>query len=85
LCAERINLLTQHDDDFDDSYENLVNLAVTIGDVKPKSTPTDVLEKLEKGTYKEWKIDDGDKRCPICLDDVCDFSLSSFADIESWV
>lgn len=61
----------QHDDDFDDSYENLLNLAASLGDVKSKSTPQDILEKLEKGTYKEWKIADGDKRCPICLDDVC--------------
>jgi hypothetical protein len=48
----------------------LVNLAVAIGDVKPKSTPADILEKLEKGVFKDWKSKDGDKRCPICLDDV---------------
>lgn len=43
---------------------------MTIGDVKPKSTAAEILDKLEKGLYKEWKTDDGDKRCPICLDDV---------------
>jgi hypothetical protein len=42
---------------------------VAIGDVKPKSTPADILEKLEKGVFKDWKSKDGDKRCPICLDD----------------
>lgn len=73
-CKFKIELIScfylQHDDDFDDSYEGLLNLAATLGDVKPKSTPAEVLAKLEKGTYREWKASGGDQRCPICLDDV---------------
>ncbi|KAF9531402.1 hypothetical protein CPB83DRAFT_761672, partial [Crepidotus variabilis] len=60
------------DDEFDDSYEGLLNLAATLGDAKPKSTPSDILERLEKGTFQQWKTHESDKRCPICLDDYTD-------------
>jgi len=57
------------DEDFDTSYEGLINLAASIGEVKPRSTPSTVIEKLEVGLYKEWKTSESDQRCPICLDD----------------
>ncbi|KAF9559948.1 hypothetical protein CPC08DRAFT_637153, partial [Agrocybe pediades] len=57
------------DEEFDDSYENLISLSQWLGDAKPKSTPSDILEKMEKAQYKDWATDDSDKRCPICLDD----------------
>ncbi|KAF8184833.1 hypothetical protein BJ912DRAFT_852939, partial [Pholiota molesta] len=57
------------DEDFDDSYENLLSLSMQIGDVKPRATPSEVLEKMEKAIYKDWATDGSDTRCPICLDD----------------
>ncbi|KIL59745.1 hypothetical protein M378DRAFT_48981, partial [Amanita muscaria Koide BX008] len=59
----------QRDEDFDESYESLLSLAAAIGDAKPRSTPEDVISKLETGTYKDWVTPDSDKRCSICLDD----------------
>lgn len=63
--------ISQRDEDFDESYENLLSLAQTLGDVKPRSTPAEVIEKMEKAQYKDWATADSDQRCPICLDDVC--------------
>lgn len=60
----------QRDEDFDASYEGLLNLTATIGEVKPRSTPDNVVAEMETGLYKDWKTADGDSRCPICLDDV---------------
>ncbi|EJD07742.1 uncharacterized protein FOMMEDRAFT_74681, partial [Fomitiporia mediterranea MF3/22] len=57
------------DEDFDTSYESLLALAATLGDVKPRSTPADVLRALPTGLYKEWQSPGCDLRCPICLDD----------------
>ncbi|TFK34677.1 hypothetical protein BDQ12DRAFT_613122, partial [Crucibulum laeve] len=57
------------DEDFDTSYEGLLTLAATLGEVKPKATPGEVLATLETGLYKDWATPDCDKRCPICLDD----------------
>ncbi|KAF8908151.1 hypothetical protein CPB84DRAFT_1767427 [Gymnopilus junonius] len=48
------------DEDFDESYEGLLSLSQTLGDVKPRATPSQ---------YKDWATPDSDKRCPICLDD----------------
>ncbi|KDR70164.1 hypothetical protein GALMADRAFT_76518, partial [Galerina marginata CBS 339.88] len=59
----------QRDEDFDESYESLLTLAQTLGDVKPRSTPSEIIEKMEKGLYKDWATPDSDQRCPICLDD----------------
>ncbi|PFH45705.1 hypothetical protein AMATHDRAFT_158125, partial [Amanita thiersii Skay4041] len=57
------------DEDFDESYESLLSLAASIGEVKPRHTPEEVISKLETGLYREWATADSDKRCPICLDD----------------
>ncbi|KLO09520.1 hypothetical protein SCHPADRAFT_979731 [Schizopora paradoxa] len=62
----------QRDEDFDSSYEGLLALAATLGEVKPRSTPGNVIEALPSGTFKEWKKPDSDARCPICLDDYSD-------------
>ncbi|KIK63978.1 hypothetical protein GYMLUDRAFT_221162 [Collybiopsis luxurians FD-317 M1] len=57
------------DEDFDQSYEGLVSLAATLGEVKPRSTPDHVVAGLKTGFYKDWATESSDKRCPICLDD----------------
>ncbi|KAF9476245.1 hypothetical protein BDN70DRAFT_767045, partial [Pholiota conissans] len=57
------------DEDFDDSYENLLSLSMQIGDAKPRGTPSNVIDKMEKGLYKDWAMESSDTRCPICLDD----------------
>jgi hypothetical protein len=61
----------QRDEDFDESYESLLSLAAAIGEVKPRCTPEDVISKLETATFKDWATAESDKRCSICLDDVC--------------
>ncbi|PPQ99420.1 hypothetical protein CVT24_005407 [Panaeolus cyanescens] len=58
-----------HDDDFDSSYESLLNLAATLGDVRAKSTPEEIINTQETAMYKEWATAESDQRCPICLDD----------------
>lgn len=63
-------LVEQRDEDFDDSFENLINLTATMGEVKPKNTPAHVIEGLPSGLYKDWASPGCDQRCPICLDDV---------------
>ncbi|KAF5309031.1 hypothetical protein D9619_013590 [Psilocybe cf. subviscida] len=68
----RTRLLSDYmrDEDLDLlSYEGLLSLTELAGDVRPRATPADVLEKMEKSTYKEWKTSESDTRCPICLDD----------------
>ena len=50
-----------------------------LGEVRSRATPEDVIASLPTGTFKEWKRDDSETRCPICLDDVSAvlvFSLS---------
>ncbi|KAL5521223.1 hypothetical protein ACEPAG_9146 [Sanghuangporus baumii] len=60
------------DEDFDTSYESLLSLASTVGEVKPRSTPAHVINALPTGLYKDWQSSEGDTRCPICLDDYKD-------------
>ncbi|KZP09554.1 hypothetical protein FIBSPDRAFT_914053 [Athelia psychrophila] len=55
--------------DFDSSYESLMTLASTLGEVRPRSTPSDVIASLPTGTYQDWRTPGSDERCPICLDD----------------
>ncbi|KAI0281764.1 hypothetical protein BGY98DRAFT_908497, partial [Russula aff. rugulosa BPL654] len=57
------------DEDFDTSYESLLSLAATIGEVRPRHTPDSVINSLPTGTFKEWRNAESDQRCPICLDD----------------
>lgn len=64
-------LFIQRDEDFDASYENLISLATALGDAKPRATPESVIAGLESSLYKNWATHDSDRRCPICLDDVC--------------
>lgn len=73
----------QRDEDFDTSYESLLALSATLGEVKPKATPANVIAALPTGLYKEWQSAEADKRCPICLDDVCVFSSFSFV-VVGW-
>ncbi|KXN91284.1 RING finger protein 44 [Leucoagaricus sp. SymC.cos] len=58
-----------NDEDFDDSYENLLSLQDALGEVRPRSTPEAVLRKLQKGKYREWAKEGSEIRCPICLED----------------
>ena len=62
--------IRQRDEDFDTSYESLLSLAATIGEVRPRHTPDNVINLLPTGTFKEWRNSESDQRCPICLDDV---------------
>ncbi|KAF8811219.1 hypothetical protein BYT27DRAFT_7089847, partial [Phlegmacium glaucopus] len=57
------------DEDFDESYEGLLSLSATLGDVKPRSTPASIISGLETAQYKDWATLESDQRCPICLDD----------------
>jgi hypothetical protein len=65
----------QADEEFDTSYEGLLQLAASVGEAKPRSTPSHVISSMETAAYKDWATADSDKRCPICLDDVCVFSV----------
>ncbi|KAG6884640.1 hypothetical protein C0993_009357 [Termitomyces sp. T159_Od127] len=58
------------DEDWNSDYESLLSLAAQLGEVKPRSTPAEVIDSMETGLYKDWKTTDSDHRCPICLDDV---------------
>lgn len=60
----------QPDELFDDSYEALLSLSSMLGDVHSRATPEEVLATLPTGTFKDWKKEDSETRCPICLDDV---------------
>jgi hypothetical protein len=62
--------IRQRDEDFDTSYENLLSLAATIGEVRPRHTSDSVINSLPTGIFKEWRNAESDQRCPICLDDV---------------
>ena len=68
---------SQRDEDFDTSYESLLSLAATLGDVKPRCTSESVIASLPTGLYRDWATPDSDARCPICLDDVCASDLLS--------
>ena len=63
-------MIRQRDEDFDTSYESLLSLAATIGEVRPRNTPDSVINSLPTGIFKEWRSAESDQRCPICLDDV---------------
>ncbi|TEB27930.1 hypothetical protein FA13DRAFT_1776230 [Coprinellus micaceus] len=57
------------DEEFDESYEALLSLSSVVGDARPRGTSPTVLNTMEKGKYADWATAEGDKRCPICLDD----------------
>ncbi|KZV63069.1 hypothetical protein PENSPDRAFT_554871, partial [Peniophora sp. CONT] len=57
------------DEDFDSSYESLLDLESIIGDARPRRTDEATLKAMPKGKYAEWKQEGSDERCPICLDD----------------
>jgi hypothetical protein len=59
----------QPDELFDSSYEGLLSLGETLGEVRSKATPADVIASLPTGTYQAWAKEDSETRCPICLDD----------------
>jgi hypothetical protein len=61
---------SQRDEEFDESYEALLSLSSVVGDARPRGTSPTVLNTMEKGKYADWATAEGDKRCPICLDDV---------------
>lgn len=69
-CMLGLMVVCQPDELFDDSYEALLSLSSMLGEVRSKATPEDVITSLPTGTFKEWKKDDSETRCPICLDDV---------------
>jgi len=71
--------IRQRDEDFDASYESLLSLAATIGEVRPRHTPDSVINSLPTGTFKEWRNAESDQRCPICLDDVSIQHYSRFS------
>jgi len=74
------------DEDFDDSFENLINLTATMGEVKPKNTPAHVIEGLPSGLYKDWASPGCDQRCPICLDDYKPTdSILKITDCSHWM
>lgn len=62
--------MLQRDEDFDSSYEGLLSLAETLGEVKSRAVPENIITSLPRGVYKDWASSDSDKRCPICLEDV---------------
>ncbi|THH18152.1 hypothetical protein EW146_g2788 [Bondarzewia mesenterica] len=74
------------DEDFDTSYESLLSLAATLGEVKPRCTPDNVIASLPTGLYKEWANSDSDHRCPICLDDYMpNDSVMKLSDCSHWL
>ncbi|KAF8999120.1 hypothetical protein BDQ17DRAFT_1246899, partial [Cyathus striatus] len=74
------------DEDFDPSYEALLSLSDTIGDAKPRGIPESVIEGLETGSFKEWQTSDGDKRCPICLEDYAqEDMLMKLSECSHWM
>ncbi|KAF8266221.1 hypothetical protein EI94DRAFT_1586477, partial [Lactarius quietus] len=74
------------DEDFDTSYENLLSLAATIGEVRPRHTPDHVIELLPTAMFKEWRNAESDQRCPICLDDYQeDDRVMKLSDCSHWL
>ncbi|TFK97648.1 hypothetical protein BDV98DRAFT_483916, partial [Pterulicium gracile] len=74
------------DEDFDGSYENLLSLASTLGDVRSQGTPTSTLDSMPSATVQEWKTDDSDTRCPICLDDYSpEDTVMKLPDCSHWL
>ncbi|KDQ10739.1 hypothetical protein BOTBODRAFT_115481, partial [Botryobasidium botryosum FD-172 SS1] len=57
------------DEDIDTSYEGLLRLQARIGEARPRSTPSHVIDALPSGPYKDFRNADSEIRCPICLDD----------------
>ncbi|KAI0254586.1 hypothetical protein BJV78DRAFT_1121355, partial [Lactifluus subvellereus] len=74
------------DEDFDSSYESLLSLAATIGEVRPRHTPDHVIESLPTSTFKVWRNAESDQRCPICLDDYQeDDQVMKLSDCSHWL
>ncbi|KAH9067872.1 hypothetical protein EDB87DRAFT_1552708, partial [Lactarius vividus] len=74
------------DEDFDASYESLLSLAATIGEVRPRHTPDHVIELLPTAMFKEWRSAESDQRCPICLDDYQeDDPVMKLSDCSHWL
>ncbi|KAG6889561.1 hypothetical protein C0995_016688 [Termitomyces sp. Mi166 len=74
------------DEDWNSDYESLLSLAAQLGEVKPRSTPAEVIDSLETGLYKDWKNPDSDHRCPICLDDYQpDDPVLKLSDCSHWL
>lgn len=73
------------DEDFDDSFEGLMNLSAALGEVKPRNTPSHIISSLPSGKYREWAAPGCDERCPVCLDDYQpDDELLKITDCSHW-
>ncbi|KZS89106.1 hypothetical protein SISNIDRAFT_417196, partial [Sistotremastrum niveocremeum HHB9708] len=73
------------DEDFDDSYDNLLRLQAIMGEVKARGTPDDVIDRLPTSTFREWSVTGTDTRCPICLDDyLLDDEMQRIEGCEHW-
>ncbi|KAI0260733.1 hypothetical protein BC834DRAFT_831302 [Gloeopeniophorella convolvens] len=78
--------MLQRDEDFDNSYESLLSLAATIGEVRPRHTPDNVIATLPRATFKDWRNGESDQRCPICLDDYEDDDpVMKLSDCSHWL
>ncbi|TRM58565.1 hypothetical protein BD626DRAFT_360608, partial [Schizophyllum amplum] len=51
------------------SSEDFLRLPGSLGGV-PRGAPPQLVQELESAQYKDWKTQDSDIHCPICLDDV---------------
>ena len=70
LTTVILPFVVQRDEDFDDSFEGLMNLSAALGEAKPRNTPSHIIANLPSGKYGEWAAPGCDERCPVCLDDV---------------
>lgn len=50
------------------SSEDFLRLPGSLGGV-PRGAPPQLVQELESAQYKDWKTQDSDIHCPICLDD----------------
>lgn len=56
------------DEDFDSSYEALLNLSERIGEVKKRGMTSEALAKLKTVKYKQTSDSQSTNSCPICLE-----------------
>lgn len=54
-----------------------MELSGLLGEVRPRGLSEQAIASLPCGTYSEWATPgETEERCPICLDDVCTFTIA---------
>ncbi|KAL1662990.1 hypothetical protein GGG16DRAFT_55582, partial [Schizophyllum commune] len=61
-------------------------MRLSVYEPRHRGTPQNVIDGLETAQYKDWKNEDSDVHCPICLDDYnADDPVTKLSGCRHWL